>query len=410
MIHTRCFALSLLPLALSLAVGYAALGSPLAEDESAKEARMLQQAWDSFKHCFIDPDGRVIRPKNDNDTVSEGQAYAMLRAVWTNDLEAFEKCHQWAELNLSRRRNFGDNLLAWHWGKRESGTWGVMDWNAASDADEDYALALFLAAEQWREPAERAAAWRKKAKEVIADIMRLETVETASGRRYLTPWPSREHKLPVVINPSYFAPAHYRIFARETGDERWLELVASGYCMIQAISQQLGDKKGAGLLPNWCQADLDNNFGPAEEHDTSSSWEAFRAYWRISLDHLWFDAPEARMYLAETLAPFLLQQLKENQGRIFVEYTYEGKAENSHESSAMYSVCYYPLKLVDEKASETVLEILKGRAIEEGGLVYFDEADDYYVNSWAWVGLAFKQGAFRNSGPSAEPAQQAASP
>jgi len=391
-------------------MGCAALGFPPEKGEPEQGPEMLQQCWDSFKHFFIRPEGRVVRPKNDNDTVSEGQAYAMLRAVWMDDLETFENCRRWTELNLSRRRNFGDNLLAWHWGKRESGTWGVMDWNAASDADGDYALALLLAAERWPDPAERAAAWRKKAGEVIADIMRLETVQTASGGLYLAPWPSREHKLPAVLNPSYFSPAHYRIFARETGDERWLELADSGYRMVQAISRQLGEKKGVGILPNWCQVDADDNFGPAEEYDESSSWDAFRAYWRISLDHLWFDAPEARLYLEKSLAPFLVRQLNENEGKIFMEYSYEGEQKNSHESSAMYSVCYYPLKLVDHEASEIVLETLKGRAIEEGGLVYFDEVDGYYVNSWAWVGLAFKQGAFRNSGPSAESTPKAVKP
>src|SRR2546427_5131820 len=34
-------------------------------------------------------------------STSEGQAYAMLRAVWVQDREVFDKCHLWARNNLN---------------------------------------------------------------------------------------------------------------------------------------------------------------------------------------------------------------------------------------------------------------------------------------------------------------------
>ncbi|MEI6638416.1 MAG: glycosyl hydrolase family 8, partial [Chlorobium sp.] len=37
-------------------------------------------SWTHYKQTFI-RGGRVFRPKNNNDTVSEGQAYGMIRAV-----------------------------------------------------------------------------------------------------------------------------------------------------------------------------------------------------------------------------------------------------------------------------------------------------------------------------------------
>src|ERR1700674_5745842 len=46
---------------------------------------LLAAAWSGYKDCFIQPDGRVIDFQRDQVTTSEGQSYAMLRAVWMND-------------------------------------------------------------------------------------------------------------------------------------------------------------------------------------------------------------------------------------------------------------------------------------------------------------------------------------
>ena len=79
---------------------------------------LLSLVWKGLKNHFITAEGRVIRPKNENDTVSEGQAYAMLQAVWMDDQETFDKCYRWTENNLSRKSLTGDHLLAWWWKNR----------------------------------------------------------------------------------------------------------------------------------------------------------------------------------------------------------------------------------------------------------------------------------------------------
>ena len=81
-------------------------------------------------------------PERDGGTISEAQAYALLRAVWAGDEATFARVHAWTVSNLSRP----DHLLSWHWGRRPDGAWGVLDANTASDGDLDYALALILAA------------------------------------------------------------------------------------------------------------------------------------------------------------------------------------------------------------------------------------------------------------------------
>src|SRR5262249_7571905 len=92
--------------------------------------------------------GRVISRDEDGVTTSEGQGYAMLRAVWSDDADVFERVWTWTQQNLRVR---GDHLFAWKW------KGGVLDRHSATDADSDIALALVLAARRFQHPTLQAA-------------------------------------------------------------------------------------------------------------------------------------------------------------------------------------------------------------------------------------------------------------
>ena len=47
--------------------------------------RVLTASWQSYRQQFISPAGRVQIPERDGGTISEAQAYALLRAVWAGD-------------------------------------------------------------------------------------------------------------------------------------------------------------------------------------------------------------------------------------------------------------------------------------------------------------------------------------
>ena len=63
---------------------------------------LLARTWAGYRSRFIAPDGRVVRPEHGNDTVSEGQAYAMLRAAWMDDQATFDRVWHWTKERLSR--------------------------------------------------------------------------------------------------------------------------------------------------------------------------------------------------------------------------------------------------------------------------------------------------------------------
>src|SRR4051812_14788728 len=113
-------------------------------------AEMLKESWVAYKERFIQGDGRVIDLKAEGISTSEGQSYALLRAAWIGDQQAFDRILEWATNNLIHNAR-PDSLFGWRWGKRDNNSWGILDSATASDADEDTAFALFLAADKWRD-------------------------------------------------------------------------------------------------------------------------------------------------------------------------------------------------------------------------------------------------------------------
>ena len=87
---------------------------------STPNRELLIESWDSYRRRFIQRDGRVIDYEASDRSTSEGQAYAMLRAVLIDDSATFALTLNWGENNLQRLENGKpiDNLWAWKWGRR----------------------------------------------------------------------------------------------------------------------------------------------------------------------------------------------------------------------------------------------------------------------------------------------------
>lgn len=96
----------------------------------------------------MDPDGRVVRRDQGGDSVSEGQAYALLVAVARQDRERFDAVWTWTQEHLLRP----DGTLSWRWSDG-----AVLDAASAADADLDAARALVRAGDVFDDPALTAA-------------------------------------------------------------------------------------------------------------------------------------------------------------------------------------------------------------------------------------------------------------
>ncbi len=176
------------------------------------------------------PDGRVVRWDQGADTVSEGQAYAMLLSVAAGDRQRFDAAWSWTRAHLLEP----SGLLAWHWD-----TGHITGSEPAADADVDAAFALELAASEFVEPGDTAAAAA-----MASAIARDETVATPAGGVLVAgPWAVGP---PAYANPSYASPAELATLGQLPGQGPSFAALAAG---TRALAD--GVLSADALPPDW---------------------------------------------------------------------------------------------------------------------------------------------------------------
>lgn len=353
---------------------------------------LLVRTWASYRQHFIE-DGRVIDPTAGRATTSEGQSYALLRAVYINDRATFDQVWRWTQAHLQVR---GDALLAWRWEQRPQGDWGVSDPHAATDADQDTALALLFAARRWAEPG-----YEAEARAMLADLWERETAVVAGQRVVVAgDWARGDDGAAPVINPSYLAPYAYRIFAEVDPARPWATLVDSSYDLLERIadSPELGGT--AGFAPNWAAIDPHTGtllpapaLGPAASH---FSYDASRLPFRLTLDWLWFQDSRARHALASLHGP---PREYARGGRLAAAYRPDGSPAVGYESISLYAGVlggflfeqdrYLAPRVFAEKVARSYVDAGAGGA-------YWGAPDNYYDQNWAWLATALVNGGLGN--------------
>jgi endo-1,4-beta-D-glucanase Y len=357
-------------------------------EDPARLPGVLKTSWASYCRRQITPEGRVVLKERQGGSISEAQAYALLRAVWAGDEDSFGRVYRWTREHLSREKTHGDHLLAWLWGPRPDGSWGVLDANTASDANLDYALALVLAARRgWLAPP-GLPPYLDEARRVAADIMAHEVVELPSGALLLAPGNWRERTPPYLINPSYFSPAAYRLFAQQGFNPRWQRLHAEAYPALERLSRKLGETPGVGLIPDWAVVAGDGTFAPHPQKDTHFGWEAVRLPWRLALDRLWFgDLNAARLSRSQFL-PFFQREWRQR-GTLVAVYGYDGSPQVDFDSPVLYAgALAAALAAGDQEFAWQMAKKILAFYHQEGDNAYFVNPDNYYADNWAWFGLA----------------------
>ncbi len=230
---------------------------------------------------------RLQRPNDSglaiDSTVSEGIGYAMVIAVYMNDQNLFNKIWQYEQLHLDT-----NSLMNWYIDASGAtdGTGG------ATDADEDMAWALLMAAKQWPTGTIGGTSYQTLA---VAQINKIYTTETSGqtiiGGDSFTP-----------INPSYFDPAYYREFEKATGQTGWTIVAANCYTVLNNnLSQGYGNANN-GLDSAWCtSAGVSTN---TNNPPYNYQYDACRTPFRIAEDYVWFGTTTAQTYLNLTSAFF----------------------------------------------------------------------------------------------------------
>ena len=352
----------------------------LPEDTSNRE--LLIKSWKSYRNTFIQNDGRVIDYQAKHRSTSEGQAYAMLRAVLIDDPSTFAKTLNWAQNNLKRKNNGRktDNLWAWKWGKRADGSWGTIDNNFASDGDIDAITALIFAYRRWNQPK-----YLELAKTKLRDLWKFSTFTDSQGKSYLLPGP-KDAFIPnsstIYLNPSYFAPYAFRIFSQVYPERDWLSLVDTSYKVLEKSNEI----SAVGLPSDWVALNIKSGdiqaLPPSSKIQTLYSFDAYRVWWRIALDAAWFNSSPAKAFLRKSTQH--LQQLWREKSYLPARIDLQGKPLVDYEATSQYAMFYVAMRLIQPKIAQ---EVLASKILSQYKNGIWGDRSAYYTQNLAWLSL-----------------------
>lgn len=348
------------------AIVWLTLGAPHAG------AAELRDTWEAYLRVYVSPEGRVIDFREDGVTTSEGQSYAMLRALWMNDQPAFDRVWSWTVANL--QAGAAGRLPAWRWGLLPAGDWGVLDPQPAADADQLIIWSLLGATRRWKSKAYAAEASR------LVERFWIEEVDEVGGRLVVLPGPWARGADPIRLNPSYFLPFVWRDLARWDKSRPWRRLLDDGYALLEEC------RGSTGLAKDWCWLNATTGAvvaAPVPEHD-NYAFEALRVPWTLAAEVKWHHEPRARRLLGPYLA--LLATGKEL--RLPAVIGPDGGGRVEWEYPGMYGALLPAWGLRRPALARRVLaEKLEPLRGDHG----WGDADDYYGQNWIWFGLALWQ-------------------
>ncbi|HUZ77031.1 MAG TPA: glycosyl hydrolase family 8 [Chloroflexota bacterium] len=351
------------------------------EKPGATEQQMLKGS-NAYMNQHFGRQGAYVAAAG--DVTSESQGYGLLRDAWLGDRSSFAQTWSWTRAHLMNQQG----LLGWEW--RDG---ALADAHSASDADTDVALALLMAGKAWNNSAYLAAGAA-----MVSSIWKGDVV-TVGGKPYLAGGNWAQKDAVVGINPSYFAPYAYRVFALVDPAHPWTQLVDSSYqVLFAASSAPLGGSKAAGLPPDWVGLNRATGqlqaFNDGKGDLTQYGYDGARAYWRIALDLRWFNDGRARAYLQQ--AGFLREEVQRS-GAPAAVYKHDGQPVQ-HGASVVGDVGALSalLTLDPTQANRLYASQLLAAASGTPGATYWASGSDLYAQEWGWFGTALYAHALPN--------------
>lgn len=347
-------------------------------------------AYEHWKETLLTADGaggflRVRRPNSAgavvNSTVSEGIAYGMLASVYMDDQPTFDALWQYSQLHVNV-----NGLMNWYIGPAGE----VLGEGAASDSDEDIAFALVMAAEKWGGSGSLSSTYEELAKKQIDLVWRFE-VDVSTGKPILLAgdsWGTQD-----IVNPSYFAPAFYRTFARYTDNDGWNEVAASSYDIIEASLNETSGNQDNGLVPAWC-----TKAGVPTHSPQHFQFDSCRTPFRIGQDYCWHGEPRAKSYL-EKITGFYegigIENLIDGfalDGTPYPEFSVDGSRAAAFVGPAGVGAMFDPAHA--DFAEQAYTDLITPNALIVGDSAHDNRGSIYYNTSWRVLSLLMLDGTY----------------
>jgi endo-1,4-beta-D-glucanase Y len=334
----------------------------------------ISTRWGEWKTSWITTSGagagqrRVLfpddkpagTPKANMNTVSEGQAYGMLFAIYFNEQTLFNEL--WAYFKAKR-----NSLGLMGWKIKPDGTFetSVGGQDNATDADEDAAAALCFAHKKWGSGG--SVNYLSDAQGLIGSLKSYNTWNDGGLKR--GNWDNTDR----IYNASYFMPAWYRIYKDVTGDAFWDTVISKGYTL-------LGNAANAttGLIPQQFTYNTSNNT-TTNPDGRIYQYDSVRIPWRVGVDYLWFGNQSGKN-MAGKIGSYYGGIISTNTANlespnVLSERQTNGTVSGNYESGAFTGMAGIALQLQPDTAKS---RYLLNCSLDSSGRRY--DARDYYFS------------------------------
>jgi endo-1,4-beta-D-glucanase Y len=193
-----------------------------------------------------------------------------------------------------------------------------------------------------------------------------------------------------MLNPSYFSPATYRLFASVDVAHPWERLATASYNILQK-SQALGK---TNLPPDWLLFNRSTGLVSLNEEGSERypnqrsvfGYDAVRTPWRFMLDVILYPTESRQVGVTGTqsLTKMLptLESYILTHGQLPGPLSPQGVELEPLKSKAAYGVLYPLLK--------TYRPALMKQLVMAYDWKQAVDTDDYYAQNWYWFGLALQ--------------------
>jgi endo-1,4-beta-D-glucanase Y len=334
--------------------------------------------------------------------VSEGQGYGMmivsLMAGWdTAARTIYDGLYRYYRAHPS-----GSDSLLMAWAQRSGCR--DLDSTSATDGDMDIAYSLLLADAQWSSGGRSSGAsdygaidYAGAGRRMIADIL-IREINQKDYTILLSNGSQPDSKDYNDMRSSDFMPAHFRVFARVSGDTRWTKAIENNYRLFRYMQEKYSPE--AGLLPDFITGisvgEGSLRATPARPHYLESRYDgdyyynACRVPWRIGEDLILNGDPRAALLL-EKINRWIRSTTRDNPDNISAGYGLDGNDLPHHYFEALSFITPFAVAAMAgrDPGSQAWLNKLWDY------IVHFRLRQfDYYDNSIKMIGLIILSGNY----------------
>jgi oligosaccharide reducing-end xylanase len=329
----------------------------------------LAAAWGHFFHGSPE-DERLYFPVADDmayvldvgngDVRSEGMSYGMMIAVQLGHREEFDRLWKWADTHMRQRSGERAGFFAWQCAP--DGT--QLDPGPASDGEEWFATALFMASRRWGNGV-GIFDYEEQANEILEAMVR-----PREGTRFVSMWDVEakiirfvpERKWAEVTDPSYHLPAFYELWADRARErnEFWAEAARTSRRFFRAAAHPR-----TGLMADY--TDFEGRPFVFNGHE-DFRFDAWRTLANVAVDYDWWKRDRWAVEQSNRVLTFLATF----EGEIPNQMRVDGTPLSDTSSSGLYHMAAVAGLAADENLARPFVQRLWDAPFESGQWRYYD--------------------------------------